>query len=1084
MVTASDSPSAAIVIGNPHDDLLPDARLADLLTGPFGIGAVVPSEAGPHNLALPVARDVASAASHALAVRADVLMAADLDPRERQPERVIAAALTAVRSQGLRIVSDPAWTTAASSGATSGAQMTTTRLLLVTGGTSGDYPCADDRAVRSLIRSLNTRTRDNELTVLSVEQLGTNAARWRAEGIAVIDGRAEWTDLSDQLRGHFSHVVLAATGLRSAARRWIDTTQPQAARVLYLPSLPFREVTALAPITPMDEVAGLELVRVGVEASVADEARWADAVWCEDERDASFVSGLLPSTPVTVIAPLIEGVRAPVPLVERRGVVIAAIEGHDVIAANEDAALRALQDVLPQLRRRDGTLECTVLSDRPTPMLEAAVRRAGVSLVPGSELLKSIGSARVVVAAHGYGSGQRHVMMESLAAGTPFIATPQATGGLDLGPLGPIAIFGDDVDIAARVSLLLSDDVAWRQWSDVASQLVNARYGHEQRTLAIRAALAPLGITPGHAIDRWPGADIEAPHRRVGRGRPARLRPAGFAPPSEPPEREHATERDRYASWVSRYGPNSEVRRALRTDLESLQYRPLISVVMPVYNTDRQVLVEAVDSVRAQIYDKWQLCIANDGSTNPETIEVLESLAGEKAVRIVDLPGGSGISGATNAALALADGEFIAFLDHDDLLKPHALAQVARWLDADPTLDVVYSDEDKLDGHGHLYDPHLKPDWSPDQLMSQNYVCHLTVVRRELMETVGGLRSEYDGSQDYDLILRLAEQTERIGHIPEPLYSWRAVPGSAAAEPEAKPYAIQAARRALSDALTRRGYDGRVDETRHIGIFRCRYPIPGKPRVSIVIPTRDGVHLLRRCVESILERSTYPNFDFLVVDNQSTDGDTLSYLAQFPGRVIRYPHRFNYARMMNLAARSVECDALLFLNNDTEIITPDWIEALLEHAMRPEVGAVGCRLYFENGEPQHEGILVGVGGGWAHNLNHKGYWARGDFTRNVSAVTGACIMIRPSVYWRVGGNDERLRVAYNDVDLCLRIRQAGYQVVYTPAAELYHYESSSRGGYEHHEDGPLFGIRWHPKEFGDAYYSPVFDIHRPFEIRI
>jgi GT2 family glycosyltransferase len=505
---------------------------------------------------------------------------------------------------------------------------------------------------------------------------------------------------------------------------------------------------------------------------------------------------------------------------------------------------------------------------------------------------------------------------------------------------------------------------------------------------------------------------------------------------------------------------------------------------MPVYNTDRQVLVEAVDSVRAQIYDKWQLCIANDGSTNPETIEVLESLAGEKTVRIVDLPGGSGISGATNAALALADGDFIAFLDHDDLLKPHALAQVARWLDADPTLDVVYSDEDKLDGHGHLYDPHLKPDWSPDQLMSQNYVCHLTVVRRELMETVGGLRSEYDGSQDYDLFLRLAEHTERIGHIPEPLYSWRAVPGSAAAEPEAKPYAIQAARRALSDALIRRGYDGRVDETRHVGIFRCRYPIPGKPRVSIVIPTRDGVHLLRRCVESILERSTYPNFDFLVVDNQSTDGDTLSYLAQFPGRVIRYPHRFNYARMMNLAARSVECDALLFLNNDTEIITPDWIEALLEHAMRPEVGAVGCRLYFENGEPQHEGILVGVGGGWAHNLNHKGYWARGDFTRNVSAVTGACIMIRPSVYWRVGGNDERLRVAYNDVDLCLRIRQAGYQVVYTPAAELYHYESSSRGGYEHHEDGPLFGIRWHPKEFGDTYYSPVFDINRPFEIRI
>jgi GT2 family glycosyltransferase len=1031
-----------------------------------------------------VARDVATAASDALAVRADVLMAADLDPWERQPERVIAAAITAVRSRGLRIVSDSAWTIAESSAAASGAQMTTTHLLVVTGGTSGDYPCGDDRAVRSLIRSLNTQSRDNELTVLSVEHLGITGVRWRADGITVIDGRAEWADLSEQLRGHFSHVVLAASGLRSAARRWLDATQPQAARVLFLPSLPFREVTALAPITPADEVSGLELVRVAVEASVADEARWADAVWCEDERDASFVSGLLPSTPVTVIPPLIEGVRAPVPIAERHGVVIAAIEGHDVIAANEDAALRALQDVLPQLRRRDPALECTVLSDRATPMLEAAVRSARVSLVPGSELMTSIGSARVVVAAHGYGSGQRDVMIVSLAAGTPFIATPHATGGLDLGPLGRVAIFGDEVDIAARASLLLSDDAAWRQWLDVASQLVKARYGHEQRTRALRSALAPLGITPGHAIDRWPGADVDAPPLRVGWGRPPRLRPASFVPRAEPTQTRPTTERQRYESWVSRYGPNSEVLRAIRTDLETLQYRPLISVVMPVYNTDRHVLVEAVDSVRAQIYDKWQLCIANDGSTNPETLQVLQSLAAEKKVRIVDLPGSSGISGATNAASALADGEYIAFLDHDDLLKPHALAQVARWLDADPTLDVVYSDEDKLDGHGHLYDPHLKPDWSPDQLMAQNYVCHLTVVRKELIEMVGGLRSEYDGSQDFDLILRLAEQTQRIGHIPEPLYTWRAVPGSAAADPEAKPYAILAAQRALSDALIRRGYDGRVDATPHVGIFRCRYPISGKPRVSIVIPTKNGIDLLRRCVESIVERSTYRNFDFLAVDNQSTDGDALAYLAQFPGRVIRYPHRFNYARMMNLAARSVECDALLFLNNDTEIITSDWIEALLEHAMRPEVGAVGCRLYFESGEPQHEGILVGVGGGWAHNLNHKGYWARGDFSRNVSAVTGACTMIRPSVYWRVGGNDERLRVAYNDVDLCLRIRQAGYQVVYTPAAELYHYESSSRGGYEHHEDGPLFGIRWHPKEFGDAYYSPVFDTKQPFEIRI
>ncbi len=953
----------------------------------------------------------------------------------------------------------------------------------MSGGQSEDFAGGDERAVRSLVGSLNRHTRDNELTAVAVDGLGRMADQWRAEGIAVVDAPVDWGAFAQQAVGHFSHIVMTSTGLRSSARRWIDATQPHAAKVLFLPSLSFREVAALAPITPADEISGLELVRVAVEARVAEQARWADVVWCEDERDAAFVSGLLPATPVTVISPLIEVEGETVPVADRRGVVIAAIDGHDVIAGNEDAAVRALQDVLPQLRRRDPDLECTVLSDGPTPMLNAAAREAGAVLTPTSELLRSIRSARVLIAVHGYGLGQRNVIIASLAAGTPFIASPQSVGGLDLGPLAPLSLFGDDVDIATRAWLLLSDDAAWMQYEDVARHFVAERYGIDARTRALRAALAPLGITPGCAVERWPRSEVGVSPHAGGRRKPVDLRPAGFREPSQPSDDELTTERERYARWVDRYGPNPEVLGAIRRDLERLDYRPLISVVMPVFNTDRDVLIDAIDSVRAQIYGDWQLCIANDGSTKPETLDVLKSLTDEKAIRVVDLPGGCGISGATNAALALADGEYVAFLDHDDLLKPHALAQVARWIDADPTLDVIYSDEDKLDAAGHLYDPHLKPDWAPDQLMAQNYVCHLTVARKDLIDRIGGLRSEFDGSQDYDLILRLTEQTARIAHIPEPLYTWRAVPGSAAAEAEAKPYAIEAAQRALSAALTRRGYEGRVDKTKHVGIFQARYPIPGQPRVSIIVPTKDGYSLLRRCVDSVIERSTYRNYEFLIVDNQSTDGETLAYLAQFPGRVIRYPHRFNYARIMNMAVRSVECDALLFLNNDTEVITPEWIEVLLEQAMRPDVGAVGCRLYFENGEPQHEGILVGVGGGWAHNLNHKGYWARGDMVRNVSAVTGACTMIRPSVYWKVGGNDERLRVAYNDVDLCLRIRQAGYQIVYTPAAELYHYESSSRGGFEHHEDGPLFGIRWHPKELGDAYYSPVLDINRPFKVR-
>jgi glycosyltransferase involved in cell wall biosynthesis len=830
-------------------------------------------------------------------------------------------------------------------------------------------------------------------------------------------------------------------------------------------------------------MAGLELTRVEVEARVAEQIRWANAVWCESERDASFVRGLLPEKPVIVIPRAIELAQAPVSLPDRRGVVIAALDGHDVIGANEDAALRALEDVLPALRQRHPALECTVLSDWPTPMLEDAIRAAGASLAPSSDLDSALASARLLVAAHGYGTGQPEVILSSLAAGTPFITTPQGAGGIDLGVLGPLVSFGDVADIRARAEQLLSDDTAWRTVVSAGHQLLASTFCAERRTAAFCAALASLGIMPGSPTARWPSVSSSGPSPR---SKPVRmeLRPDMARPAPALLEPEPGAGTDPYTRWVARYGPTPEVLRGLRAEVERLAYKPLISVLMPVYNTERVVLLEAIDSVRAQIYDHWQLCLANDGSTRPETLEVLASLADDPSVRVVNLPGNSGISEATNAALSLADGDFVALLDHDDVLKPHALAQVARWLNADPKLDLIYSDEDKVNAQGDLYDPHphLKPDWSPDQLTSHNYVCHLTVARRTLVNQIKGFRSDFDGSQDYDLILRLTELTNRIAHIPEPLYSWRAVPGSAAAVGDAKPYAIEAAGRALSDALIRRGYDGRVDRTAHLGIFRVRYRIPGQPRVSVIIPTKNALHLLRRCVNSILDRSTYRNYELVVIDNESTDGETLAYLANFPGRVVRYPHRFNYARMMNLAARSVECDALLFLNNDTEVISPDWIESLLEHGMRPEVGAVGCRLFFQNGEPQHEGVFVGMAG-WAANVKYNGYWARGDIVRNASAVTGACSMVRPAVYWRVGGNDERLRVAYNDVDLCLRIRQAGYEVVYTPAAELYHYEGASRAGYEHYEDGPLFGLRWRPRELGDPYYSPLMDLDRPFEFK-
>ena len=1091
-VLASAKRSAVVVIGPRSDSSVPAARITDLLTGPFGVGAVVARQVEGPRWMSPPSRDVDDTTCTWLAVRSSLLTWADLDPREDEVSRVSAVLLSTARQRGLRVVSEPTWSGAGPASeegpgicaeATPAAPIT--RLLVITGTLTDGTTREEDRAARQLIASLNAQCRHSDLTVVAVDRRWseTQAARLRAKGITVVEGPCDWDSWFDQRWGTYSHVFLTQTGLRSAARRWIETTQPQASKVLHFSSLPFREVTALAPITPADELIGLDHVHVAAEARLAEQARWADAVWCEDAQDTSFVTGLLPGKPVVLVPPVIELAPIPTPLIERRGVAVVATEGHDMIGGNEDATLRFLRDLLPGLRLRDPGLECTVITDWPTPMLEAAAASSNAIIAPRGRQLQVIDSARLVVAAHGYGTGGRHTVVAALSSGTPFVATPQAVSGLELGSLAPLAMFGTAEDLIAHGGRLITDDGAWTHFAGAAGNLLATRYSAAGRAVVLRRALAQLGITPGSPAERWPEAPWMPSPKRARKPAAVELRPPGVGdvPPLDGPvETDPAV---RYWHWTKRHGATAEVLRSIRADLRHLTYRPKISVLMPVHETPATLLREAVDSLRAQIYENWQLCIADDGSTRPDTLELLRELGSEPSIVVTSLPCQSGISAATNAALAVADGDYVAFVDHDDLLKPHALAQVARWLDADPDLDVVYSDEDKVDDEGNLFEPHIKPDWSPDQLMTHNYVSHLTVARRSLVEALGGMRTAYDGSQDYDLLLRLSEHTDRIGHIPEPLYTWRTAVGSTASHQEAKPFALDAARAALVDAMSRRGYEGSVESTGRVGYFRTRYALPGSPRVSIIIPTRDRADLLRNCIDSVLEKSTYHNFEMIVVDNQSTDGETLAYLADLPGRVLHYPHRFNYARMMNLAARSADCDALLFLNNDTEVITPEWIEALLEHAMRPEVGAVGGRLYFGDGEPQHEGILVGVCGGWALNVNHRGYWIRGELVRNTAAVTGACTMIRPSVYWQLGGNDERLRVAYNDVDLCLRVRQAGYEVVYTPYAELYHHESSTRSGFEHHDDGPLFGIRWHPQERIDPYYSPMFTMDRTFWIK-
>jgi GT2 family glycosyltransferase len=542
---------------------------------------------------------------------------------------------------------------------------------------------------------------------------------------------------------------------------------------------------------------------------------------------------------------------------------------------------------------------------------------------------------------------------------------------------------------------------------------------------------------------------------------------------------------DQYQLWLAAHALSPADIRRIREEAAAFTYRPTISIVVPTYNTNPDQLREAIESVRGQFYDAWELCIADDASTRPEVRGVLREYEDGDRIKVAYLKGNGGISAASNAALALATGEFLGLLDHDDELKPEALYHVVKLLNQQPDLDFIYSDEDKRDADGRLVQPFFKPDWSPDLLLCENYVPHFAVYRRRLLEDAGGFRSQCDFSQDYDLALRVTERTDRIAHIPLPLYTWRMIPGSAALESSAKPMAVEAAKRALSDAIQRRGLDAEVLEGPHPNTYRVRYRIQGQPLVTIIIPTRDRVGLLRACINSIEQKTTYPNYEIVIVDNDSADPATLDYLKASPHRVIPYPGPFRYAAMMNFAVRETAGEHIVLLNNDTAVITPDWIEAMLEHSQRPEVAAVGARLLYPDDTPQHEGVIIGLGGGSALNADHKGYFGLGDLVLNCTAVTGACMMVRRDAWDRWGGFEETLGVAFNDVDYCLRAHRDGYRIIYTPFAVLYHHESATRGTLHPEEDEQYFRQRWgKPGEYRDPYYNPNLSIPRPFNLDV
>ncbi len=497
---------------------------------------------------------------------------------------------------------------------------------------------------------------------------------------------------------------------------------------------------------------------------------------------------------------------------------------------------------------------------------------------------------------------------------------------------------------------------------------------------------------------------------------------------------------------------------------------PLLSVVVPVYRPPVWYLRACVTSVLDQSYQRWELCLCDDGSNDQELTEALDSLAArDQRVTVVRSPENGGISRATNLALDASTGEFIVLLDHDDVLEPEALAEIAAAIVAEPDADVIYSDEDKVDELDRPFMPHFKPDWDPDLLLAYPYLGHVLAVRHELLDRIGRFRPAFDGSQDYDVMLRATEVARRVVHIPKVLYHWRAVAGSAAGDADAKPWAHRASRRALEDAVARRGLDADVESGPFQGAYHVRRRIRGSPSVSVIIPFRDQAALTLGCLDSLEEAPGYDIDEVVLIDNGSMEPETRALRQLLENRsslrIIEYPGAFNWAAINNVAAATCRTDMLLFLNNDIEASSDGWLRAMVEQAQRPEVGAVGARLVFPDGRLQHAGVVLGLGGIASHLFlgmpkDGHGYFWWDRLVRGYSAVTAACMLVRRNVFEELHGFDEVFAVGFNDVDFCIRLGKAGYRVLFTPHAELTHFESVSRGLSGYYRDYQVFLSRW------------------------
>jgi len=561
-----------------------------------------------------------------------------------------------------------------------------------------------------------------------------------------------------------------------------------------------------------------------------------------------------------------------------------------------------------------------------------------------------------------------------------------------------------------------------------------------------------------------------------------------------------------YIKWMKMYFPDKSKLEDYRREQALWPYRPKISIILPVYNISERFLASAINSVLAQAYENWELCISDDNSTAEHVKTVLKKFSGtDKRIKVIFREQNGHISANSNSALSLAGGEFVCLLDHDDKLSPDALYQNVKLLNEYPDLDLIYSDEDKIDEKDQHLEPHFKPDWCPESFLSRNYLGHLVVIRKELIEKIGGFREGFEGSQDFDLLLRVTELTDKIHHIPLVLYHWRMHDESTAQNDEAKPYAFNAGVKALEEALTRRNISASVqliDNTP--GFYSIRYKILKEEKVSIIIPSRNRASLCEVIIASVFKLTTYSDFEIILVDNNSDEDSFFEMVKKWeseePNRFkcVKDRGSFNFSRLMNLGASHAQGEYLLLLNNDMEILIPEWMTMMVEQCQFPAIGAVGAKLLYQNDTIQHAGVIIGLGGIAGHTFvgydrDATGYYNFLKCTSNYSAVTAACLMVKKSDYNKVNGFDEALAVEFNDVDFCLKLLDIGLRNVYLPHVELYHYESISRGHphktkksfQQHLHDVKLFKARWQSYIDHDSCYSQHLTmIFTDFRLRV